>query len=226
MGTIREMADDERPREAMALRGAAGLSDAALVAVIVGSGIRGKNAVELGRELLARFGGAGKLLGASLADLRNVKGLGLAKAAKIAAACELARRAMREGCEDKDVVRSPEDVRRYLRARLAHERTEVFVVLYLDRRNRLLAAEDAARGTVDRAHVYPREIVRRALDLGAACLVVAHNHPAGGARPSQADIELTRVLKGACALFEIDLHDHVIVAGEEGVCSMRECGHW
>jgi DNA repair protein RadC len=226
MGVIREMADDERPREAMALRGAGALADAELVAVIVGSGIKGKNAVELGRELLVRFGGAGRLLSASLCDLRRVKGLGLAKAAKIAAACELARRAMRYECAPKDAVRSPQDVRRLIQMRLAFETVEVFLVLYLDRRNRVLAAEEAARGTVDKAHVYPREIVRRALDLGAACLIVAHNHPSGGARPSPADIEVTRMLKAACGLFEIDLHDHVIVAAEEAVCSMRESGYW
>jgi len=224
MGLIRELADEEKPREMLAAQGAAVLSDAELVAVIVGSGIRGKNAVELGREMLGRFGGAGRLLNATLRDLTAIKGLGLAKASKVAAACELAKRAMREDCAQKDVLRSPADVRRYLAARLAHERVEVFYVLYLDRRNRLIAAEEAVRGTIDKAYVYPREIVKRALDLGAACIVAAHNHPAGGARPSAADIEITRILKSACALFEIELHDHIIIAGDEGLCSMRESG--
>ena len=221
---IKEMMNDERPREAMAARGAAILSDAELVAVLVGCGIKGKSAVDLGREMLSRFGGAGRLLNATLSDLTEIKGLGLAKASKVAAACELAKRAMGETCAQKDVMRAPDDVRRLLAARLANETVEVFYVLYLDRRNRLIAAEEAARGTIDKAHVYPREIIKKALERHATCLVVAHNHPSGGVNPSLADLEVTRILKSTCALFEIDLHDHIIIASGEGLCSMREKG--
>lgn len=149
---------------------------------------------------------------------------GAEKTEQIQAVFELDRRAKLETIKEKDVFRSPSDVRAYLAARIEHESVEVFCVMYLDRRNRLIACEEAMRGTIDKAHVYPREIVKRALELNASCLVLAHNHPCGSMRPSTADIEMTRTLKNACGALEIDIHDHIIIAKGEGVCSMREAG--
>lgn len=149
---------------------------------------------------------------------------GADKTEKIQAVFELDRRGKLETVKEKDVIRSPADVRAYLSARIEHESVEVFCVLYLDRRNRLISAEEAARGTIDKAHVYPREICKRALEINASCIIVSHNHPAGGKHPSPADIELTRALKNACGALEIDIHDHIIIARNEGICSMREMG--
>jgi len=204
----------ERPRERLLANGAKALSDAELLAVILRTGLRGKSAVELGRDLLARFGGVACLFGA---DLRKVKGLGPAKRAQFEAVLELARRSIEQGLKEKSTLTSPGAVRDYLRLRLGGLPHEVFVCLWLDAQHRVIEAEEAFRGTLTQTSVYPREIVKAALARNAAAVIFAHNHPSGAAQPSQADELLTRNLKEALALVDVKVLDHFIVAGNQAL---------
>jgi DNA repair protein RadC len=205
----------ERPRERLLAQGAGSLSNAELVAVCLRCGTRGKSAVDLARELIAGFGGLTGLLGADLARLLQVKGLGTAKAAQLAAATELARRSLQEGLKAASALTSPGAVRDYLRLVLAARDHEVFVVLFLDAQHRVLRSAELFRGTLTQTSVYPREVVRAALSANAAAVIFAHNHPSGIAQPSQADELLTRQLREALALVEIRVLDHFIVAGNQ-----------
>jgi len=200
----------ERPRERLLMLGAAALSDAELLAVVLRTGIRGKSAVELGRELLERFNGVAGILGA---DLIGVKGLGPAKRAQFEAALELARRSLKDELRAASALTSPGAVRDYLRLAIADREHEVFVCLWLDAQHRVLRFEELFRGTLTQTSVYPREIVKAGLRANAAAVIFAHNHPSGAAQPSRADELLTRNLKDALALVEIKVLDHFIVAG-------------
>jgi DNA repair protein RadC len=212
---IADWPQQERPRERLLAQGAGSLSDAELVAVCLRSGTRGKSAVELARELIAGFGGLTGLLGADLGKLLQVKGLGTAKAAQLAAATELARRSLQEGLKAGSALTSSGAVRDYLRLVLAARDHEVFVVLFLDAQHRVLRSAELFRGTLTQTSVYPREVVRAALAANAAAVIFAHNHPSGIAQPSQADELLTRQLREALALVEIRVLDHFIVAGNQ-----------
>jgi DNA repair protein RadC len=200
----------ERPRERLLTLGAAALSDAELLAVVLRTGIRGKSAVELGRELLERFDGVAGILGA---DLSGVKGLGPAKRAQFVAALELARRSLKDELRAASALTSPGAVRDYLRLAIADREHEVFVCLWLDAQHRVLRFEELFRGTLTQTSVYPREIVKAGLRANAAAVIFAHNHPSGAAQPSRADELLTRNLKDALALVEVKVLDHFIVAG-------------
>jgi len=204
----------ERPRERLLARGAQTLSDAELLAVVLRTGIRGKSAVDLGRDLLARFEG---LAGLFSADLSRVKGLGPAKRAQFAAALELARRSIEERLRDRPVLTSPGAVRDFLKLALAAREHEVFVCIWLDAQHRVIACEEPFRGTLTQTSVYPREVVKAALANNAAAVIFAHNHPSGAAQPSQADELLTRNLKEALALVDIKVLDHFIVAGSQAI---------
>lgn len=204
----------ERPRERLLEKGAAALSDAELLAVLLRSGIRGKSAVDLGRDLLARFEGLGGLFSS---DLSNIKGLGAAKRAQFAAAIELARRSLGEQLGAAAALTSPGAVRDYLRLVLGHREHEVFVCLWLDAQHRVIAVDEPFRGTLTQTSVYPREIVKSALSRNAAAVIFAHNHPSGVAQPSQADELLTRNLREALALVEVKVLDHFIVAGAQAI---------
>jgi DNA repair protein RadC len=210
---IADWPHQERPRERLLAQGAAGLSDAELVAVCLRSGIRGKSAVDLARELIAAFGGVSGLLGADLPRLLRVRGLGMAKAVQFAAAIELARRSLREGLESGSALTSPGAVRDYLRLALSTRNHEVFVVLFLDAQHRVMRIAELFRGSLTQTSVYPREVVKAALAANAAAVIFAHNHPSGVAQPSQADELLTRQLRDALALVEVRVLDHFIVAG-------------
>jgi DNA repair protein RadC len=201
----------ERPRERLLTQGPGALSDAELLAVLLRTGARGKSAVDLGRELLARFGGLCGLF-ASPARLVEVKGLGSAKAAQLAAALEIARRSLNENLRSGDALTSPGAVRDYLRLALSAREHEVFLCVWLDAQHRALACEEIFRGTLTQTSVYPREIVKAALSANAAAVIFAHNHPSGAAQPSRADELLTRNLKDALALVEVKVLDHFIVA--------------
>jgi DNA repair protein RadC len=205
----------ERPRERLLSQGAGGLSDAELVAVCLRSGVRGKSAVDLARELIARFGGLSGLLAADLPALLQAKGLGDAKAAQLASVLELARRSLRENLKANSALTSPGAVRDYLRLTLGARAHEVFVVLLLDAQHRVLSSAELFRGTLTQTSVYPREVVKAALAANAAAVIFAHNHPSGVAQPSQADELLTRQLKEALALVDIKVLDHFIVAGNQ-----------
>jgi DNA repair protein RadC len=205
----------ERPRERLLEKGADKLSDAELVAVLLRSGVRGKSAVDLARDLLARYKGVTQMLEA--ADLETVKGLGPAKRAQFAAAIELARRALREKLERSPALNSPQAVRDLLRLTLAARREEAFLCIWLNAQHHVLEVEEAFRGTLTQTSVYPREVVKAALEKNAAAVIFAHNHPSGVAQPSQSDELLTRNLRDALALIEVKVLDHFIVAGNQAI---------
>jgi DNA repair protein RadC len=204
----------ERPRERLLASGAATLTDAELLAVLLGSGVRGRSAVDLGRELLARFDG---LAGLFAADLRKTHGLGPAKRARFEAALEIARRTLQARLRERSTLDSPVAVRDYLRLTLGSRPNEVFICIWLDAQHRVISCEEAFRGTLTQTSVYPREIVKAALARNAAAVIFAHNHPSGVAQPSQSDELLTRNLKEALALVEVKVLDHFIVAGNHAL---------
>jgi DNA repair protein RadC len=206
----------ERPRERLLAKGAAALSDAELVAVLLRSGVRGKSAVDLARDLLTQYEGVTHMLEAG-AELETIKGLGPAKRAQFAAAIELARRSLQEKLKENAALTSPGAVRDYLRLRLASRKEEAFVCIWLDAQHRAIGIEEPFRGTLTQTSVYPREIVKAALRINAAAVIFAHNHPSGVAQPSQSDELLTRNLKEALSLIEVKVLDHFIVAGSQAI---------
>ena len=206
----------ERPRERLLAKGAGALSDAELVAVLLRSGVRGKSAVDLARDLLMQYEGVTHLLEAG-AELETIKGLGPAKRAQFAAAIELARRSLQEKLKESAALTSPGAVRDYLRLRLASRKEEAFVCIWLDAQHKAIDFEVPFTGTLTQTSVYPREIVKSALRVNAAAVIFAHNHPSGVAQPSQADELLTRNLKEALALIEVKVLDHFIVAGNQAI---------
>ena len=221
---FKDLPADARPREKLIARGAAALGDAELLALLLRTGLPGKNVLQLAQEVLERFGGLAGLLRASLDDLKAVKGLGgTAKRAELIAVLELARRALAERLRERAVFDSPGAVSQYLQLHIASRPYEVFVALFLDAQHRLIAMEELFRGTLTQTSVYPREIAVRALHHHAAAVVLAHNHPSGSVEPSRADEALTQTLKAALALVDVRVLDHVIVAAGRTL-SMAERG--
>ena len=206
----------ERPRERLLAQGAAALSDAELIALFLGTGVRGKSALDVARELLARFGRISRVLSAAPGELHQVPGVGAAKYAQIAAVMELARRALCEEMKARDSLTSPAAVRGYLRLSMQDLGHECFYCVFLDAQNRVIAASELFRGTLTQTSVYPREVVKHALAHNAAAVILAHNHPSGVAEPSLQDQSLTRTLAEALALVDIKVLDHFIVA--PGAC--------
>lgn len=206
----------ERPRERLLVRGPQSLSDAELVALFLGTGVRGRSALEVARELLARFGRVSRLLGAARGEVDAVPGVGAARYAQIAAVMELARRALAEEMKARDCLASPAAVRGYLRLRMQDLGHECFYCVFLDAQNRVIAADELFRGTLTQTSVYPREVVKHALARNAAAVILAHNHPSGVAEPSLQDQALTRTLAEALALVDVKVLDHFIVA--PGAC--------
>jgi DNA repair protein RadC len=201
----------EAPRERLLAQGAAALSDAELLALLLRTGTRRLSAVALARDLLARYQGLRGVLSASADSLLQEPGLGPAKFAQLQAALELARRQALQGLEEGDVLTSPERTRRFLRHHLGAHRREVFSCLFLDSQHRVLRCDDLFLGTLDGAAVYPREVAVRALQYSAAAVIFAHNHPSGIAEPSAADRRITERLCAALALLDIRVLDHFIV---------------
>jgi DNA repair protein RadC len=222
---ISDWPEAERPRERLARQGAAALSDAELLAIFLRVGLPGKSAVDLARELLDSFNGdLASLAHASVSELARLRGIGPAKAAQLAAALELARRALAVPLKARDALASPEAVRDWLRLSLGQTPHEVFMALWLDAQNRLIASEELFRGTLTQTSVYPREVVKRALEHNAGAVILAHNHPSGLAEPSRADEVLTSSLKQALAMIDVKLLDHFIVAGSARPLSFAERG--
>ena len=220
---LKDIPESSRPREKLLAHGPAALSDAELLALLLRTGLPGKNALQMGQELLDIFGGMTGLLQAGAESLKRIKGLGPAKRAEIMAVLELARRALQEQLREKPLFDSPVAVRNYLQLQLGSRAHEIFAVLFLDAQHRLLALEEMFRGTLTQTSVYPREVVIRALALNAASVVLAHNHPSGTANPSPADIALTQTLKAALALVDVRVLDHFVVTRSAAV-SMAEQG--
>lgn len=202
----------ERPREKLLQQGAGSLSNAELLAIFLRTGVKGRTAVDLGRDLLNQHRGLRPLLTAKQEDFCAQKGLGAAKYAQLQAALELGRRFLRESLEARESLTDTTASKDYLCALLRDVPHEVFACLYLDNRHRVITYEQLFRGTIDSASVHPREVVKRCLETNTAALIIAHNHPSGCSEPSRADIQITRRLKEALALMDIRLLDHIIVA--------------
>lgn len=220
---ITDWPEQERPREKLLARGPAALSDAELLAIFLRTGVRGKSAVDLARELLTRFGTLRTLLEAGHAQFCESPGLGDAKYAQLQAVLEMARRHLQEKLTRGDALSNIDDTRAYLTACLRAYPHEVFGCLFLDNRHRVIAFEELFRGTLDGASVHPREVVKRALAHNAAALIFAHNHPSGVSEPSRADEQITLRLKEALALVDIRVLDHFII-GDGRALSLAERG--
>jgi DNA repair protein RadC len=213
-----------RPREKLIARGAGALADAELLALLLRTGVAGKNVLQLAQELLEHFGGLSGLLQTSAEDLKVIKGMGGdAKRAELIAVLELARRAMAERLKERAVFDSPGAVKQYLQMHIGSRPYEVFAVLFLDAQHRLIVLEELFRGTLTQTSVYPREVVTRALHHHAAAVVLSHNHPSGSIEPSRADETLTQTLSAALALIDVRVLDHVIVSAGQAL-SMAEKG--
>ncbi len=213
----------ERPREKLLHYGPASLSDSELLAIFLRTGITGKSAVDLARELLTHFGSLTELFSADQRSFCQIPGLGVAKYVQLKATLEMAQRALETGLKRGDIMTSPQQVRQFLRLSLAHRQHEVFMGLFLDARNRIIQSEELFSGTLTETSVYAREVIKRALFHNAAAIIFAHNHPSGHAEPSQADEVLTQSLKQALAYVEVKVLDHFIV-GSEGITSFAERG--
>jgi len=210
---IRDWPAAERPREKLIEQGAGALSDAELLAIFLRVGVTGKSAVDLARDLLNEFGSLNGIFAASEKAIGQVHGMGTSKYVQLQAIFEMSRRALNEQMQEKDVLSSPQQVRDYLVLKLGSRLKEVFLVLFLDAQNRLIASEEMFSGTLTQTSVYPREVVKRALHFNAAAVIFAHNHPSGVTKQSQADEMITQELKKALALVDVRVLDHFIVAG-------------
>jgi len=220
---IKSWPKSERPRELLLDKGPGYVSDAGLVAILLRTGIEGKDAVTLARELLKHFGGLRGLLNANKKDLEKMKGLGIAKISQLLSATEIAKRQLKEDIVGKTVINGPEDVLEYLSVSMSNLKEEVFKVIYLNSANVVLAAEDLFKGTVDQSAVYPREIIKIAFELNASGLIFVHNHPSGNLKPSKHDLSLNDKLVKACRAVDLTPLDHIII-GPTGYISLKEKG--
>ncbi len=214
---IRDWPTNERPREKLLARGPGALSDAELLALFLGSGLRGRDAVTSARELLSAHGPLRTLLERSPQDMRALPGLGPARICTLLAALELSRRLLQADLERGSALTDPLSAGRYFAQRLRGRPHEVFAALFLDTRHRVVAFEELFQGTLDGAEVHPREVVRRALGHNAAAIIIGHNHPSGNPEPSAADRAVTARLKQALALVDLRLLDHFVIGDGEPV---------
>ena len=209
---FKDLPADTLPREKLLARGAAALSDAELLAILLRTGLTGCSVLQMAQALLDSFQGLSGLLNASQQDLARIKGLGPAKRAEMLAVMELAKRATAQQLRERTVFSSPEAVKHYLQLHLGHRPHEIFAVLFLDSQNRLIAMEEMFRGSLSQTSVYPREVALRALHHQAGSVILTHNHPSGSVQPSAADKALTANLQSALALLDVRVLDHIIVA--------------
>jgi DNA repair protein RadC len=221
--TITDWPVGERPREKLLQHGPTGLSDAELIAVLLGGGPPGLSAVELALTLMKQFGGIRGTLNAATGELTRIRGIGTTKAAVLLAARECGQRYLREKLRPGVAIGSPAESRVFLLATLRDRPHEVFCCLFLDNRHRVLAFDELFRGTIDAAAVYPREIVKQALHRNAAAVILAHNHPSGVAEPSQSDQLITRRIRDALDLVDVRLLDHFVI-GDNHCVSLASRG--
>jgi DNA repair protein RadC len=214
-GRKRSHGKRDMPRERLLDFGPGTLTDAELVALVLGSGLPGHNVFGIAHSLLKRFGSLRAMLDATPADFDGLPGVGPAKTAQLLAILELARRSLVEKMREKPLIDSPEAVEDYLRLLIGSRPHEVFVCLFLDARHRLISTEESSRGSLTRMAVYPREIVRRALSESATSMIVAHNHPSGAVKPCASDRRLTQVLRDTLALIDVQLVDHLVIGTHE-----------
>jgi len=226
---LKQLPTEQRPREKLLSRGSAALADAELLALLLRTGTRGQGVLDLARQVLEQCQGFAGLLAAgaqhpgSLKGLHGIKGLGPAKRAELLAVMEIARRALAQPLAAAPVFDSPARLKDYVALHLGGRDREVFAVVFLDNQHRLLTMEPLFHGTINQTTVHPREVVRRALELNAAAVVLAHNHPSGLAEPSRADEFVTQALKSALQLIDVRVLDHLVV-GQGQVVSFAERG--
>ncbi len=213
----------ERPREKLLQRGADALTDAELLAIFLRTGTKGLSAIDLAYKILDEFSSLRNLFNASLEDFSKIKGVGPAKYVQLQAVLEMSSRHLKETIEKQSAITSPHDTRQFLKSQLRDHSYEVFAAIFLDNRHQVIKFEELFRGTIDGASVYPREVVKKALEYNAAAMIVAHNHPSGIAEPSHADEQITQRLNKALALVDIRLLDHLVI-GEGEVISLAERG--
>ena len=228
---LKDQPASERPRERLVERGPDALSPAELIAILVRTGLRGTNAVEIGKQLIQKFGTLQALARASVDDLRSVRGIGRDKAVTLVAAFALARTMAKDLQRESPVLDNPEAIVRLLREQNLARGVESFQVLLLNTRRRLLRVDKISDGTLDTILVHPREVFRPAIAAGAAAIILAHNHPSGDPTPSEADIKVTRDLIRAGQLLKIEVLDHIILgrATQErpkDYASLRELGYF
>ncbi len=213
----------ERPREKLLTLGTDILSDAELLAILLGSGTRGKSAVDIARQLLLSAGGLRALLNTTMPDMLNLPGIGKANYARLQAALEISRRCLNEKLQRQNLLNNPELVHAFLQSRLQDLSHEVFACLTLDIKLRLITFDILFQGTLDQSVVYPREVIKLALKRNAAAVILAHNHPSGVAEPSASDIALTQQLKKALSHVGVRLIDHFVV-GDGSIVSLAKKG--
>jgi DNA repair protein RadC len=228
---LKDQPVSERPRERLAALGADALSHAELIAILLRTGLKGANAVEIGKQLLQKFGTLQSLAQASVADLQKVKGIGRDKAVTLMAAFALARKMAADLRTESAVLETPEAIVNLLREDNRLRQVETFQIILLNTRHRLIRVEQISQGTLDTLLVHPREVFRAAISANAAAVVLAHNHPSGDPTPSEADIKVTRDLIRAGQLLKIDVLDHVIIGcptpeRSKDYVSLRELGHF
>jgi len=229
---IKDQPASERPRERLVARGAAVLSPAELIAILLRTGLKGTNVVEVGRQLMKKYDGSLRTLATvTVDDLRKIKGIGHDKAATLVAAFELAKRMAEELQDESPLLDNPENVVRLLRAKNLVKDVETLQVLLLNTRRRLIRVDEVIDGTIDQLLVHPREVFKKAIAANAAAIVLAHNHPSGDPTPSEADIKVTRDLIRAGQLLKIDVLDHVIIGRAtperaKDYASLRELGYF
>jgi DNA repair protein RadC len=224
-GLIRELPEDERPRERLLSQGSEALSDAELLAVLLRTGTRGKSAVQLATELLVEAEGLTGLLGTTYHEVRR-PGLGKAKAATLLAGIELGRRLARAKLPDREPLARPRDVVEYLSLRYPLRGQEILGALFLDGRRRLMGERELYRGTFHETVVEPREVLRECLLRSAAGVVLFHTHPSGDPTPSAQDLHFTRRMVEATRVVGVELVDHLILVGGGDWVSMKERGAW
>jgi DNA repair protein RadC len=212
---ITDWPEQERPREKLLRAGAMALSDAELLAIFLRVGVVGKTAVDLARDLLQHFHSLNGIFAASLGEMQQVHGMGASKYCQLQAVLEMSKRALGETLQQVDSFNSPAQVKAFLQLQLSPLLREVFCVLFLDAQNRLITYETMFEGSLMQTSVHPREVVKRAMALNAAAVILSHNHPGGNAVPSRADQQLTQLLKQSLSLVEVKVLDHIIVAGQD-----------
>jgi DNA repair protein RadC len=223
--TLREsLTPDERPRERLAKLGAHALTDAELVALLLGSGIKGRHAIELAKDLLGSCGGLRGLQRKSVKDLMHLKGLGLARASILAACFEIGERSSLSELMSGSSIRQPSQIHDHCRLLLSNQPVEHCIAVMLNAQNQVLDCKHVSKGTLTETAVYPREVVRLALEHHASAIILAHNHPSGFAEPSPGDIAMTHALAEALSVVDVVLIDHIIVAGPRTI-SLFELGY-
>ena len=223
MRSIKFWPEYERPRELLLEKGPDYVSDAGLIAILLQSGTKGKDAVSLARDLIKHFGGLRGLLNAKKSELDKINGLGSAKIAQLLAATEITKRQLKEEIIGENYVESEKDVLEYLSLSMRDLKKEFFKVVYLDKANTILEVVTVARGTVDQASIYPREVIKSAINKNASAVIFVHNHPSGCRKPSQFDIDITKKLISACEAVDITPLDHIIITSH-GHISLKSEG--